>query len=222
MLIFPLAWIGIVTAIRGAWKTKRDTPPATARQTVTLVLLFALAFQALLFGAMRIPAAPQYYFGTFPLQVLVAWLAVDGLRKWRLGTVLGGLYAIGSATLTVEAAISIHHHGFERPLWPTLSNSVNVAHRLNTFSDTTALTDFVVYERAPQALRTLRLLLPPEPSTTPSENGRLVITRDPQSMAMPGATAVTELGPGLEPSPRMQRIEITPLPKDWVPDPSTW
>jgi len=189
----------------------RNRHATTARECVTLVLFAALALQALLFGAMRIPAAPQYYFGTFVLHALAALLGMDALRKWRLGATLGVLYAVGSLLLTLEAAISIHQHGFERPQWPTLSSSVNIVRELNRFSDQTARTDNAVYIKAPQALRTLRLLLPPSPTANPNTGGRLFIT-----------DAVTELPIGAEPPAGSQIIDITPLPKDWVPDPSTW
>jgi hypothetical protein len=139
-----------------------------------------------------------------------------------LGTVLGGLYVVGAAFLTMEAMISIHHHGYERPLWPTLASSVGVVKELNPYSDTTALTDVTVYQKAPQALRTLRLLLPPAAGTTPRPSGHLLITRDPADTDRPGATTVLELAPDAPPPPGSQQIEITPLPKDWVPDPSTW
>jgi hypothetical protein len=183
----------------------------TARESVTLVLLVAVVLQALLFGAMRIPAAPQYYFGTFALHVLAALLGVSALRQWRIGTVLGALYVVGSAILTLEATISIHQHGYERPKWPKLATSVNIARQLNAFSDTSALTNVAVYQKAPQALRTLRLLLPPAPGTTPGMSGRLFIT-----------DTVTELPTDARPPSGTASIEITPLPKDWVPDPSTW
>ena len=75
----------------------------------------------------------------------------------------------------------------------------------------TALTDSAVYKKAPQALRALRLLLPPPKDTISNANGRLLITN-----------TVTELAQGAEPPPGSQPIEITPLPKDWVPDPGTW
>src|SRR5207247_2119780 len=106
LLIYPLAWLGIGGAAREVWQTKSSDP--SARRSVLLVLLAGLVLQTLLFGAMRIPAAPQYYFGTFALHALAALLGMDALRKWRLGTTLGVLYAVGSMFLTLEAAISIH------------------------------------------------------------------------------------------------------------------
>ena len=211
MLFYPLAWLGIGVSACSAWRAARRQPTMTAGESVTLVLLVAIVLQALLFGAMRIPAAPQYYFGTFALHVLAALLGVSALRQWRIGAVLGGLYVVGSAILTLEATISIHQHGYERPNWPKLTTSVNIARQLDAFSDTSALTDVAVYQKAPQALRTLRLLLPPDPATTPRLSGRLFIT-----------DTVTELSSSAEPPPGSASIEITPLPKDWVPDPSTW
>jgi hypothetical protein len=228
-LFYPLAWTGVLFAGRSAWRIlqKRKTEPSilstlTAREAVTLVVLIGLGLQALLFGLMRIPAAPQYFFGTFVLHIVAAWLAVDGLRRWKLGTALGMLYGLGGAFLTVEAAGSIHEHGFERPLWPTLASSVGVVRDLNRFSDATALTDVAVYQKSPQALRTLRLLLPPPADSGRRESGLLLITRDGQRSARPGETALLELPDGTPPPPGTQSIEVTPLPKDWVPDPSTW
>jgi hypothetical protein len=57
----------------------------------------------------------------------------------------------------------------------------------------------------------LRLLLPPASSSTPDSGGRLLIM-----------DIVTELPIGAEPPVGSQIIDITPLPKNWVPDPSTW
>jgi len=221
ILIYPLAWVGICVAGFNAWRMVREPRKVTPRQSVMFVLIAALGLQALLFGAMRIPSATQYFFGTFPLHVLAALLAVDVLRKWRLGVVLGMLYAIGSAILTTEAAISIHHYGFERPLWPTLASSVGVMQKLNQLSDTTALTDVAVYQKSPQALRTLRLLLPPATDPRSNGSGRLLITND-RKMGKPGETTVIELAPDAQPSAGREQIDTTPLPKDWVPDPSTW
>lgn len=211
MLFYPLAWLGIGSAAVHAWRAIRKPHPLAASESIALILIAALALQGLLFGAMRIPAAPQYYFGTFALHTLTALIGVHALRQWRIGIPLGVLYAMGSAILTIEAALSIHRHGYERPPWPTLTTSVNIARQLNAFSDTSALTDVAVYKKSPQALRTLRLLMPPMPGTAPRMSGRLFI-----------ADTVTELAPGAVLPPGAESIDITPLPKDWVPDPGTW
>jgi hypothetical protein len=226
-LFYPLAWTGILVAARGAWRLLRTpqlsgvTPSiSTARDAVMGVVLVGLGLQALLFGLMRIPAAPQYFFGTFALHAMAAWLAVDALRRWKIGPVLGMLYATGGAVLTLEAAWSIHQHGYERPLWPTLASSVRVARALNHFADPQALTDVAVYQKSPQALRTLRLLLPPVAANSPDTQGRLLVTN--RGADRPGETTVIELPPDAAPPAGSQWIEITPLPKDWVPDPATW
>lgn len=211
MLFYPLAWLGIGAAAIKAWRAIRKPRSMTADESVALTLVTGLILQALLFGAMRIPAAPQYYFGTFALHVLAALLGVNALRQWWIGPALGVLYVAGSAILTIEATISIHQHGYERPQWPTLTTSVHIARELNAFSDGSALTDNAVYQKAPQALRTLRLLLPADPGTTQRKSDRLFIT-----------DTVTELERDAKLPPGSASIEITPLPKDWVPDPSTW
>jgi len=225
-LFYPLAWLGICLAAKQVWQILRtqkitlDTPPTVSpREALLCVVLGGLILQMLLFGLMRIPAAPQYFFGTFALHIVVAWFAVDSLRRWKLGAALGVLYAAGSVLLTTEAASSIHQHGYERPRWPTLASSVSVARELNRFSETTALTDVPVYEKSPQALRTLRLLLPAA-GNRPNTNGRLYITNS--GAAKPAETTVIELDQHAAPLSGVSSIDITPLPKDWVPDPSTW
>jgi hypothetical protein len=227
-LFYPLAWAGIFFAGWSAWRifqkrksTTEGVSNLSAREAVTLVVFIALGLQALLFGFMRIPAAPQYFFGTFVLQVVVAWFGVDGLRRWRLGAWLGVLYALGSVVLTLEAARSIHEYGYERPLWPTLASSVGVVRELNHFPDTTAFTDVAVYKKSPQALRALRLLLPPAANNRTGESDRLLITSAGDTARL-GETTLIELPSGVSRPLDAVQIEVTPLPKDWVPDPSTW
>ncbi len=223
---YPLAWIGILLAANQARRIVRTqkitstTLNISPREALVCVVLIALILQMLLFGLMRIPAAPQYFFGTFALQIIIAWIAVDELRPWKLGAILGALYTVGSLLLTVEAAWSIHQHGYERPHWPTLASSVSVTRTLNRYADSTALTDVAVYEKSPQAIRTLRLLLPPASDHLPNTNGRLFITNS--GAAKPAETTVIALDPKATPPPDLQSIDTTPLPKDWIPDPSTW
>ncbi len=214
-LIYPLIWLGIVLSVRRvflAWRRE----PVSPRAAVTVVALAGLLGQALLAGAMRIPALPQYFFGTFVMHVFMAWLAVEALGRWRAGAVPGLLYTAGGAVLTVTALIVIHARGFERPGWPTLGNSVAVAHELNRFTDPTVQTDVVLLQRNPQILRTLRLLLPPAPGAVQSESGRLFIS------AAAGRISLMELPPGTALPPGSHPLDVTPLPRNWVPDPGTW
>jgi hypothetical protein len=229
LLFYPLAGLGFLVALRHTSRKIWSPMLAplwvgslTARDAVAAVVAVGLLLQALLFGVLRIPSAPQYFFGTFVLHIAAAMLAVDLLCRWKIGMVLGTLYVIGAASLTMEAAWSIHKHGFERPLWPTLASSVRVTCALNRFDDSTALTDIAVYQKSPQALRTLRLLLTPPTGSAVGKSGRLLITHDPQSPNKPGDTALTEIPNEAALPPGVQRIEVTPLSKDWVPDPATW
>lgn len=202
-LIYPLIWLGLAVAIRAC----RDPQPST-RRTLAGVALAGLAVQAILFAALRLPTAPQYYFGTFPLHVLAAWFAIDALHRWRLGCVLGALYCWGVTFITVGGMLAVHHHGYERTGWPTLRDATAVVRELNHFTDTTALTDVPLYQTSPQPIRALRLLLPPH-DDEPRASGRLLITR--------GHVVETDAPP-----PQARTIDITPLPRDWIPDPATW
>ncbi len=220
-LIYPLIWLG--TALSGwavfrAARTRRIDDLAV-RDQVAVVALAGLLCQMLLAGVMRVPTLPQYFFGTFVLHVFMAWLAVAALSRWRFGAVPGVLYGVGGAVLTVSAALVIHTHGFEKPGWPTLGNSVDVTRELNRFADPTALTDIALYQRHPQILRTLRLLLPAD--AAPPATGQPFLhyrSANPPT----GKVVLTALPPGTPDPSGSQPLDVTPLPKNWVPDPATW
>ena len=229
-LIYPLIWLGLALSaarVRRMFCDARKTGSAwenlALRDAVTAVALAGLSGQALLFGLMRIPSLPQYFFGTFVLHVLMAWFAVEALSRWRAGALPGVLYAASGAVLTVSAMLVIHAHGFEKPYWPTLGNDVEVVRDLNHFTDTTVQTDVTVLQKNPQILRALRLLLPPAAGAAPSESPLYLhyVGGRPTSrihlvwlQVVPGETN--------QPPPRHEPLDVTPLPKNWVPDPQTW
>ena len=222
-LIYPLIWLGMTL---GAWRVARAwraRENLSVRERVTAVALAGLLCQALLCGLMRIPTQPQYYFGTFALHALMAWLAVEALGRWRAGALPGVLFGLSGAVLTVSAALAIHAHGFENQRWPTLGNSVEVARELNRFTDATVKTDVALLQRNPQILRTLRLLLPPARGEVQRASGRLTIH---QSMYRDGKIQLAEWqivdGQPYQPAPHSQALDVTPLPKDWFPPPDTW
>lgn len=238
-IIYPLAWLGIALAIPRTLSTLRawlsssgsgptslliGTPPAgqgtTPRDTVMTIALTGLVLQGLLFGALRIPCAPQYFFGTFPFHVLVAWSAIDALRRWHLGAPLGIAYAIGGTLITLGTALAIHLHGYELLGWPTLRDSVEVARDLNNFSDAEVRTEIPFYAKHPQSLRALRLLYPALPGASPHSRSGLWIT-DPPHIDGHFLNPALEYGPGL-PSEPAPLIDVTPLPRDWIPAPDTW
>ena len=222
-LIYPLVWLGIALSAVRAWRVWGGRKNLSPRDVVSCVALAGLIGQALLCGLMRIPAQPQYFFGTFVLHALMAWLAVEALSRWRAGALPGVLYAAGGAVLTVSAMLVIHTHGFEKPRWPTLGNDVEVVRELNRFTDTTVQTDVVVLQKNPQILRTLRLLLPPAPGAAQRESGRLAISFLHDSTSVPyEKIQLTELAPDATASPKSLPLDVTPLPKNWVPDSKSW
>jgi hypothetical protein len=151
-----------------------------ARDTMGGIAVSALVLQALLYGLMRVPAAPQYFFGSFAVDVLLAWLGVTALRR-----VLGlewaavGLYALCGAGITLSALWQTHQFGYPRNTHrPTLANQIQVAQELNRYSDITALTDVVPYlefANNPKLLRCLRMFYPSVPGQFQTRSGRLMI-----------------------------------------------
>ncbi len=223
-LIYLLIWLGIAVGTWRVWRAFRAREKFSVRECVTAVALAGLVGQMLLCGLMRIPALPQYFFGTFVVHAFMAWLAVEALARWRAGALPGVIYGMSAAVLTASAALVIHAHGFEKMRWPTLGNSVAVARELNLFSDTTVQTDVAVLQKNPQILRTLRLLLPPAPGETQGENGRLYVHGSARTHDGKIHLGGQQLGEGelYQPAPNHQPLDVTPLPKNWVPEPGTW
>lgn len=203
--IYPLAWFGCVVAARGFGSLKKP------REIVAGVAFSGLVLQAALFGAMRIPSGPQYFFGTFALHAVLAWLAVDELRAYRLGHILGATFGVCAAITTLGLAAVVHRDGFDPELgWPTLKSQAAVARELNAFADTRVLTDVKLLQQYPQSLRTLRLLISPKSNQSQRASGRLFITNP-----RPGSGEVVlrqrDGGSG-------ESIDVTPLPKGWQPE----
>jgi len=202
---YPLAWFGIAACARRFRSARKP------REQVGAVVVIALALQAALFGILRIPAGPQYFFGTFGLHALLAWFAVDNLHRHRLGRMLGPAFAACAFTGSLWLAAIVHREGYASDLsWPTLKSQVAVARQLNAFDDARALTDVRLFQQHPQALRTLRLLLPPPAGSRQRTSGRLLITH-----ARPGSgEAVLQ---ERDPNGRGEPMDVTPLPKGWQP-----
>jgi hypothetical protein len=133
--IYPLIWLGIGAALISSATAVRQllhgahTRELPLESRVTLVVVLGLCGQALLSAAMRVPALPQYFMGTFVLHVVPAWFAVATFHRWRAGALLGAVYGIGAAVLTGSALQNQH------PRMPTLANSVAIARELNGYSD---------------------------------------------------------------------------------------
>lgn len=205
--IYPLVWFGCVVTARRFGSLKKP------REIVGAVAVVGLVLQAVLFGIMRIPAGPQYFFGTFALHAVLAWLAVDELRTYRLGPILGATFGVCAVVTTLGLAAVVHRDGFASSLgWPTLKSQAAVARELNSFSDTRALTDVKLFQQYPQSLRSLRLLMAPRPNQSQRESGRLFIT-NPRTGSGEVVLHQRDTGSG-------EAMDVTPLPKGWQP--ATW
>jgi hypothetical protein len=149
-------------------------PPV--RDTVFRIALAGLGLQMLLFGAMRVPAVEQYFFGSFPIQVLLAWLAVEALAAFRLRGQVLALYGFSLVVITLGGIWQVHRTGWsDGSMMPKLKDQVAVARELNQYSDASAMNDVALFREYPKALYTLRLLLPPPPDQPRRYSGRLVI-----------------------------------------------
>jgi hypothetical protein len=214
-LVYPLVWCGIGAT---AWRLiAQRRIGSTPREAVGTLALAGMAVQALLFGALRIPAHPQYFFGTFAFHLLLAWFGVEALRVWRLGATLAIIYGVAAFIVTAKMADTVHQRGYEPSLgWFRLKDQVSLVRALNAFSDREARTDATFYQKYPQALRALRLFLPPAPGEPLRTSGRLFITQVPVTETRGSALELRELPPEDAP-PQNAILDLSPLPKGWLP-----
>lgn len=208
--------------------------PTAARDTISYICLVGLLMQMGIFGIMRVPPEPQYFFGTFPIFVIFAWITIDALSHWRVanGRLGGAAIAVyGASVAAITLGSMWWFHGKPdmlhppRPL-PNLGAQVALAKALNAYDDTTALTDLRMngldqadedfYQRYPQALRSLRLLMPPTPGVPQKHSGHLLIRYGPGPGGPETHLEVIDLGDA--PPPKgAEPMDITPLPEGWEP-----
>ena len=234
-VVYPLIWLGIGVAgvrwlrrRRGADDGELDYPAeptlVRARRAIFGIALAGLGLLVLLYGLMRMPPYPQYFFGTFPLHVLFAWVGIDALsRRSRFGGLATLVYAASVGYITLASMGQIHREGYDRDDLtdtrmerPTLANQVRVVRELNRYGNTRVTTDVIAYQKYGQALRALRLLIPPEPGVARTENPHLVI----RNRAGPtGRDSVIELSQAKRETgtARWKSIDVTPLPPRWEP-----
>jgi hypothetical protein len=203
---------------RGAPPEKIRQMPAV-RDTVFRLLLAALALQMLLFGTMRVPAIEQYFFGTYPVHVLLAWVAVEALGRLRLRGAALALYGSSLAVITLGSIWQVHRTGWNfGSMVPKLKDQVAVVRELNRYSDASALNDVALYQHYPKALYALRLLLPPPPDQPRRYSGRLVIRyrKDPGDPAdrgpqggRGGTIEVVEVMSDVDVPPGASRMALT-------------
>lgn len=228
-LIYPLIWGGIGVAvfwlIRLRPRTRDEVPYGhdeilrAVRRAVAGIALAGLALQMLLYGAMRMPAAPQYFFGTFILHVLFAWMAVDALGRVRLQCVTIAVYGFACGSITLASLLYVHRHGYARDtVRPSLADQVAIVRELNQYPNPVVVTDVPMFQRFPQALRSLRLLMPPQPGQTHTPGQRLMIRHRSGPQGVDSAVEVIAIPPGMQPADGATPIDVTPLPAHWEPE----
>jgi hypothetical protein len=220
-MAYPLIWGGIVAMIVFLARRKaenRHTPLLHVRHTIAAIALAGLALHIALYGGLRMPADPQYFFGTFILQALFAWAAIEALCRITLGGLAVAIYGISVAYLTIASTIYVHHVGYARNTYrPSLSNQIEIARALNRYADKTVMTDVVLYQSHPQAIRSLRLLIPPEPGQSQVTSGRLGIRHTSGAKGTDSSIEVVEAPRDAELDERFQPLDVTPLPPEWQP-----
>ncbi len=217
-LVYPLAWVGIALlakrALSGAL-SKRDLEP---RESVARIVLVSLVFQALLFGLMRVPAEPQYFFGSFVIQALLPWFALEALRSLiePLGLALTAAYGAAVGFVTLHGAWSIHNQGYGTdPIWLTLGNQAEVVRRLSASREIEAVTDVPMLQLHPHSLRALRLLIPPAAAAHP--HGHWWLRTSPDPAAPRGHIEAVELTGSTTAPAGTTPLDLTPLPAGWQP-----
>lgn len=238
MLIYPLIWLGILFALARLpriFRSLRAREPLAARDTMSTLGLVCLVVQAALYGVLRIPSGPQYFFGTFALHAFFAWLGVTALRDIRplrgAAVLPGVLYLVACALITIGSAIYNHQHALDKPAWPTMKNAAQVVRALNQYEELGAWSDInygsdiekhkINFKKFPQILRTIRLLIPPDGTPQRRSEGGLFITFRRENGVQTGEMIVQELGKE-KPPEGAYYFNVAPLPKQWDPDPSTW
>ena len=245
-LIYPIIWLGIAAAglriipflppyavserivrimtklrILPFLRSLRVRSSEPARDIVPLLMLACLAVQFVIFAGLRIPPGPQYFFGTFALHAFFAFYGIEALGKVRLAVPVGAVLLAANAFITVGGMTTVHTRGYEAPGWPTMANCLGAARQLNRYADEVVLTDVKLLQDYPQPIKTLRLLVPPEPGPKP-RNRHLLLSYKRKDGKQTGEFVVTELARDEKRPPGAVLVDMSAIPQDWQPDESTW
>jgi hypothetical protein len=182
----PLVWAGVALAIwqqlcssgaTGGLSNSAFSP--SPRNTLLRVALAALLLQSLYFALLGVPPSTHYFFGSFGVHVVFAWIAVNALARFRLRAIVIAAYGLSLAVVTLGTMWQVHRDGWsygQSTTSPTLNEQIELARALNRYTDTSALTDVVAYQSEnPYALWTLRRLIPRDSTQPRQHSGHLVI-----------------------------------------------
>ena len=227
-LAYPLCWAGIAIAAgrvcrhwrNAGWPARGVTSPGSAegvREALAWVCFATVIIQGGLFAATRVPAGPQYFFGTFAAHVFLAWLAVSAMPKAWMRTATTAAYGLGGAWLSFYGAWITHQEGPSvRPSQPKLGSQAALAEKLSGYGSVEAFTDVPHLWHYAQGVRSLRLLLP----SGGKEHARLLITDRGRPRGRAIDFEVQELSAGESVPMAAKPVDLAPLPAGWFPPPS--
>jgi hypothetical protein len=219
-LVIPLIWVGIVSSVIVVWrrwKTSVAGDNATSvRAAIAGICLACLLLQIMLAVALRIPPYPQYCFGTFPIHVLFAWFGIGTLMRVRLGILTTLIWGSSLAFITLGGAWQLHRYGWSRDglSSPSLDDQVQIAQTLNRYDDEKVWTNVDMYQTFPQAIRALRVILPPGPAKpgTHSPHG-LFIRYVPEAGPESSRIELVEMHADSEIPAKAFELDVTPWPR---------
>ena len=220
-LIYPIIWLGIAAAGLRVFRAMKERAEWEVRDILPALMLACLAVQFIIFAGLRIPPGPQYFFGTFALHAFFAFYGIEALGKVRLAVPVGAVLLAANAFITVGGMTTVHTRGYEAPGWPTMANCLGAVRQLNRYADEVVLTDVKLLQDYPQPIKTLRLLVPPEPGPKP-RNRHLLLSYKRKDGKQTGQFVVTELARNEKRPPGAVLVDMSAIPQDWQPDESTW
>jgi hypothetical protein len=119
LLAYGFIWLGLIVAISQLGK----------KIALPVICLLALLLQSMLDGRLMISPYPHYYCGTWPAIVVMMWLGLDQLQKFKLRLPIGLIYAASLIIATGAFVLDIHHnHGGTIWYGPSMASQLSRCH----------------------------------------------------------------------------------------------
>lgn len=183
--------------------------PGDARRHITQLALVVIALQMGLYAFMRIPGQPPYLFASFMVMAYLAWLGMEALERFRLGSIVIAIYGAAVASITLGVIVHVHRLDW-RPgdASPTLGQQIEVARQLQRYNDPLVWSDIPAYQFThPHAIQSLRKLYPPTSEARPS-GARLVVRYKPVTNEAPAGRIELVRWPADEPLPERFKLVV--------------
>lgn len=128
----PIVWLGIglTTALALGASPARlgwvDPDTAKLRRQMAFISLFSLALQCAYFGVLRCPSFAHYSHGIFPAAALLAWLAIESLRRFRIACPLLAVWGLSALAYSVGEIRAAHRDMYAPGEVATLNDLIAV------------------------------------------------------------------------------------------------